>query len=356
MKEFLKRCRYRLLGGSLAEIEQQCEEIGRQCDEMKDQYAAIRGQYEEICKQNKELCKQNKELRRAMDVIGAHARDAAIGAVKSEYAVRNFQGSLQSSFQIEVMSRYMDIEKSKLYRQTRRLHELLPIKNISNRDGNLVRVGNLYDGGYVALDRYFNSNIAYSFGISTDVSWDKYMAEQGFDVYMYDHTIEGLPEEHEKFHWRKIGIAGIYNSESPELKTFPMLMEENGHTDSKNIILKMDIEGAEWEVFDNLPDDDMTRFDQILIEMHDLNSEENFSVKERVLEKLNKTHQLVHIHGNHNEPYVMVKGMVMPNVIECTYVKKGLCEFEDFEGFLPDELDRPNNPFWPDIYLGKWNP
>lgn len=56
-----------------------------------------------------------------------------------------------------------------------------------------VRVGNAHDGGYVMLNDFAHRNIAYSIGINDDVSWDFDMAERGFDVYMYDHTIEKLP-------------------------------------------------------------------------------------------------------------------------------------------------------------------
>ena len=49
-----------------------------------------------------------------------------------------------------------------------------------------------HDGGYILLDDFHEGSIAYSFGISTDVTWDKEMASRGYDVFMYDHTIDKL--------------------------------------------------------------------------------------------------------------------------------------------------------------------
>ena len=57
---------------------------------------------------------------------------------------------------------------------------------------------------------------------------------------MYDHTIEKLPYENEKFHWKKIGIGG--NSDrSTNIQTLTDMLKDNGHLNEKNMILKMDV-------------------------------------------------------------------------------------------------------------------
>lgn len=72
------------------------------------------------------------------------------------------------------------------------------------------------------------------------------MADRGIDVYMYDHTINSLPYNNTKFHWKKIGITGK-NKNNKMLKSLENLIIENGHSSEENMILKMDVEGAEWE-------------------------------------------------------------------------------------------------------------
>ena len=69
-----------------------------------------------------------------------------------------------------------------------------------------ILIGEKRDGGYVLLDDFKNIKIAYSFGISNNIHFDKELADKGIDVYMYDHTINQLPFNNSRFHWKKIGI------------------------------------------------------------------------------------------------------------------------------------------------------
>lgn len=74
---------------------------------------------------------------------------------------------------------------------------------------NKILAGDYGDGGYVILDDLTNIKIVYSFGISNLISFDKFLAEKGIDMYMYDHTINKLIFENPKFHWKKIGITNL---------------------------------------------------------------------------------------------------------------------------------------------------
>ena len=114
-----------------------------------------------------------------------------------------------------------------------------------------IRIGAHSDGGYILLNDFENIKFAYSFGISNETSFDKGLADKNIDVFMYDHTIEKLPYTNQKFHWKKIGLTeeeGKYNN----MKTLPELIRENGHNNENNMILKLDIEGAEWNILTEL--------------------------------------------------------------------------------------------------------
>jgi len=110
---------------------------------------------------------------------------------------------------------------------------------------DLVRVGNVNDGGYILMDSFEGSaGIVYSFGISNDVSFDKELAERGYDIYQYDHTIDGLPEENEKFHYFKKGITGKSDNKDEMLDSLENIIRTNRHEDKEKMILKMDVEGG----------------------------------------------------------------------------------------------------------------
>ena len=84
---------------------------------------------------------------------------------------------------------------------------------------------------------------------------------------MYDHTIKKLPFENKRFHWKKIGLSSkkINNS---NMKTLNELLKENGHLNQKNMILKIDIESNEWDIFQELPIKTLKQFKYIIGEFH----------------------------------------------------------------------------------------
>lgn len=93
---------------------------------------------------------------------------------------------------------------------------------------HLKRIGGNNDGGYVMLDDFDNSKIAYSFGIGQNISWDECIANKGIDVYCYDHTIDALPKENVRLHFNKIGIAGADRIEE-KLLSMSTIMKRNFH-------------------------------------------------------------------------------------------------------------------------------
>ena len=143
-------------------------------------------------------------------------------------------------------------------------HLLAPKKVIGK---NRILIGEKRDGCYVLLDDFKDIKIAYSFGISTMVHFDQSLADRGIDVYMYDHTINGLPYYNPKFHWSKIGIAGK-NETNQELKSLEELIFINGHSLEKNMILKIDVEHCEWNSLKDLPEKIINQFKYIIIEYH----------------------------------------------------------------------------------------
>ena len=125
------------------------------------------------------------------------------------------------------------------------------------------------------------------------------------------------------------------------------------------MILKMDVEGAEWDFLDTITSKILKQFDQIVIELHNVVRACNDYEKDRriqLLEKINKTHQLIHLHGNNTAYVLQMKNMTFPDVIELSYVNKDKYKtIEDKNLVLPTPLDIPNDKNREDIYLGKWN-
>jgi len=235
----------------------------------------------------------------------------------------------------------------------REIIDLLAIKQLKP-DRKYIRIGNMNDGGYIMLDDFNAKMHAYSFGISNDVSWDKEMAERyGISVYMYDHTISRLPEYNEKFHYYKAGISGKddYINNVYSMKT---LLKNNDDITNKNLVLKMDVEGAEYGFLEITPSAIIDNFRQIVLELHNITRLENKDNVKKGLKKLNETHQAVWVHGNNFNYAEFDNNIIMPNTIEVLYLNKNYYGFTESEVYFPWELDNPNRNMLNDFILGNW--
>jgi methyltransferase FkbM-like protein len=224
--------------------------------------------------------------------------------------------------------------------------------------GTLVRKGCQNDGGYIMLDSGLRNAVAYSLGIAGDVSWDLDMAALGCQIYQYDHTIEALPVSHPAFHWWRIGIAA-QDSPDGSMCTLDTLIQRNGHVGRNDLILKMDIEGAEWDLFETLPESTLRQFSQIVMEMHHFVGAAGHPAAaayyrkfEAILRKLDATHQVVHVHANNNGALGIIGGTVAYDLLELTYVRRSDHQFEECRRIFPTPLDMPNVTTAPDYFLG----
>ena len=242
-------------------------------------------------------------------------------------------------------------------RHLRELKNLLIVKDVKKTSSGekWIRVGGANDGGYVMLNDFQNVKVAYSLGIGNNVSWDYDLAERGMDIYMYDHTIKKVPQKHARFHWEKKGICGDSEGSRENMDSLENFIRRNGHKDESNMLLKMDIEGGEWDVFSTISSKTLKQFDQIVCEFHSMYRIELLEIIKECLKKLNETHQLVHVHANNNCSILKTGNFIMPQCLEVTYINKTGREFTDSDRFFPTPVDQKNSSFGPDIPLGYWN-
>ena len=158
--------------------------------------------------------------------------------------------------------------------------------------------GNQYGGFYLAQNSIDKSSIFYSIGIGEDISFDEgIMDRYGCKVFAFDPTPKSVVWVKENvttqnFVFSPIGVAKekgsrkfylptnnshvsgsihdiktINNSNSIDLKfdSLSNIMKDNNH--SKLDLLKMDIEGAEYEVIDHIQKNNID-IKKILVEFH----------------------------------------------------------------------------------------
>lgn len=221
-------------------------------------------------------------------------------------------------------------ENTLQYKKNQNIYNILYSKSVVGH--KKIRIGRKSDGGYILLDDLKNVKIAYSFGISREISFDKELADKNIDVYMYDHTIKSLPFNNSRFHWKKIGLSGMISNKT-NLKTLPELLKENGHSKEKDLILKLDIESYEWDVFQNLPINILNQFKFIVGEFH-ISARKKFNYF-GILQKLQLTHQTFHIHCNNCGNIIDLDGYKICNLLEISFIKKNGYNFSKNNDTFP---------------------
>ena len=213
-----------------------------------------------------------------------------------------------------------------------RFNQLLRPKRLKNR--TLKRYGSVGDGGYFLIEQDYSDGLLLSGGIEKNNDFEHELAVLGIKGIQIDFSIEKAPKEHSNLFFYPYKISGNVRTAPNERTLDEILFEferEKGFL-SKNKILKLDIEGSEWEaiaVFDRLQE-----FDQILLELHSLNRMNEVNFREKVLEcldKINQTHFATYIEGNNCCGFSVIAGNPVANVLEVGFAKKEKYDYEDFE-------------------------
>jgi hypothetical protein len=216
-----------------------------------------------------------------------------------------------------------------------------------------TRVGSSRDGGYVMVDDFEEIKAALSLGIGPDVSWDYAIAEKGIPVWQYDHTVSGPPREHPLFHFENKQIVAQGNSHGTV--TLTSLLEG---LDGKDYLLKMDIEGDEWEILAKLDTSLLSRCRQIVVELHQflsIKDPEWRALARQALADLTRNFGVVHVHGNNLSKHIILDHVHFPDSLEVTFVNRRFYELEPTTEAFPGPHDRSNNPFFPDFNLGRFS-
>ena len=222
---------------------------------------------------------------------------------------------------------------------------------------NKIRIGSEYDGGYVIADGLSYDELI-SCGISDDVTFENdFINKYNVNCIAFDGTIDKLPENSNKrIDFIKKNISKSSTSSTTNLSEYI----EN----KNNLFLKMDIETNEYQWLESVTLENMNKFIQIVIEIHFpfTYSEELFlslsypmTVENKInlIKKINVTHNLIHLHPNSCCGTTNFNNITVPNVIECTFLRKDLCQNAsiDLSSIPNNMLDKPNRKHTKEIFF-----
>jgi hypothetical protein len=216
----------------------------------------------------------------------------------------------------------------------------------------LERFGEPHDGGYLLCGNLLGNVAAgYSYGISGYDGWGCQVATTlGIPVHQYDcfDTRQPACDAATTFHAECIGVeSGSIDGRA--FDTIEHQLQKNGHGTS-SVVVKMDVEGAEWDSLLEAPDAVLERVDQLAIELHGVNEVRFVSVVQR----LRRFFHVANVHMNNFSCAADVSPFPA-FAYEVLFVSKRLGQVDATAPPppMPHPLDSPNIPDRPDCQVAR---
>jgi hypothetical protein len=211
----------------------------------------------------------------------------------------------------------------------------------------LQRFGEVHDGGYLLCGNLLEEvRAAYSYGISGYDGWGCAVSSRvAVPVHQYDcfdtrrtSCAGGDLQFHEEC------IAARASAEAGRLfATLQQQIQRNGDA-GKRLLVKMDVEGAEWDALLWAPSEVLTHIDQLAIEFHGV-EDSRYVV---AVQRLKEYFHVAHLHFN-NHSCAEDAAPFPATAYEVLFVNKRLDAVSDTRApARPHPLDAPNDAAAPD--------
>lgn len=255
-----------------------------------------------------------------------------------------------------------------------RSYQLLPVANptqtlldsfrICGICPDFERLGEFNDGGYLTCMtglRNGSVSAAYSIGVNDHDQWTRDVALRlGVPVNEFDCTINhGVDCQGCTFFHKCV------RSEDNHEYVFPDrswgLREVLAHTGNggvnvpdRSLLMKLDVEGEEWNIFELEGLDVLKKFSQMIIEFHDLGNARRHTQYLRTLQQIFEAgFRIAHIHGNNFAGMYNSERGSIPDVLEVTFISNGELRSPCLSQQELLMSDSPNNPTVSELPLAQ---
>jgi len=214
-----------------------------------------------------------------------------------------------------------------------------------------IRFGNANDGGYLIPNDLQGIEACFSPGVSSVSDFENDCAHAGMKVFLADKSVDAPAFQNEKFHFLKKFIGLSTNSDFISMDDWVSSAPIENNTD---LLLQMDIEGAEYMALASLSKPLLNRFRIIVIEFHDLHrfwKKDYYQVASACFGKLLENHTCVHIHPNNCCDTVTYQGVQIPTTMEFTFIRNDRVRSRKAQVHFPHPLDSPNMANLQDVIL-----
>lgn len=231
----------------------------------------------------------------------------------------------------------------------------------------LVRIGGSSDGAYLVPDDLSDIAACFSPGVANRKDFeDDLLARYGIPSYMCDFSSEGdkfatpLDPNMQFFTKLWLDVDGTANS-----ITLDEWVAQSVEDTRSDLLLQMDIEGAEYRNLSAVSTETLQRFRVIVLELHGLTGLLNEATLESkflpLLRRLDENHVVVHAHPNNccGEFILPSFPANVPVVVELTLLRRDRVDIAQDRRLaspsLPHPLDISRNVATkPPLHLGEW--
>jgi hypothetical protein len=237
----------------------------------------------------------------------------------------------------------INIKKPKIETSDKKLINFFKMIKPIKTEYKLIRLGSKFDGGYLIPDDLNEIDACFSPGVNYNADFEIALTERRIICFLADNSVEKSPISNELINFTKKHLS-YYNSN--DYMTLDYFIKDK-YRGQKDLILQMDIEGAEYEVILSSEDELIKRFRILIIEFHGLERLLNYSGYKYInatFVKILKNFDIVHIHPNNCLLPIKVRNTVIPPIMEFTFLRKDRSTSKISNKNFPHILDTPNVP------------
>lgn len=219
---------------------------------------------------------------------------------------------------------------------------------------DLIRVGDASDGGYLMPDILDSVTTCFSPGVAETATFEEALSrDYNIKSFMADASVQTAPVTGDNFDFIKKFLGSQVSDDHITLGDW---VNQNVTDTDNNLLLQMDIEGAEYDVFSFEDSEVLERFSVMVVEFHDLQrlSERYFfQMLSSLFEKLYRSFAICHVHPNNAGGIAKVKDLPVPRLMEITFVRHDIVKtLPNNQNFvLPHPLDSQNLSTKPPITM-----
>jgi len=207
----------------------------------------------------------------------------------------------------------------------------------------LIRIGGDGDGGYLLPDDLDGIEYCFSPGVGPVAEFENHLAGLGIRSFLADYSVDSPPGNRPEFTFDKKFLGANDTETSLTIQSWRNKYLANYAGD---LLLQMDIEGAEYEAILGTPVEVLNGFRIVVIEFHFLEKLFDrfvFRLYKACFERMLANFHVVHIHPNNCCGSVKRGDLEVPRVMEFTFYNKRRAAGTGARKDFPHVLDRDNN-------------